>query len=610
MFQNRNTFATLPRTQRGMPLVLGGDPKGKNFLYPNGNSIIIRNIDNPSIADIYTEHSTTTTVAKYSPSGFYICSADIGGRIRIWDTTQSEHILKNEFQPFAGNIKDLAWSPDSQRIVVVGEGRERFGHVIMMETGTSVGEIAGHSKTINSCDFRPARPFRIVTGSEDNFVGIYEGPPFKFKTQLSDHSRFVQSVRYSPDGQLFATAGFDGKMFLYNANDYSKLGEFTEKKPAHAGGIYAISWSNDGKQILSSSGDKTCKIWDISTFTAVTEFPMGSDVLDQQVSCLWQNNHLLSVSLSGFINYLDINNPSKPLRIVKGHNRTITALTINQSTDEQQRLYTGSCDGYITHWNPKNGEHDRIVGKTHSNQVSGLIFDGNNRIYSAGFDDIIRTIDANTNEFISEFKLDQQPQGLTLSNDKQILIIACHSQLQIRRSNDGGILSTLPAPYEPSSITCNQQNNDIAVGGNRDSKVHVYQFDGQKLIERSTTLDHRAGITDVSYSPNGKYLAASDQNRKIILYNTDNYQPAHDLEWGYHTARVNCLAWSPDSLLLASGSLDTGIIIWDCSNPTKHFTLKKAHPQSQVTQIVWLNQSTIISTGHDGTIKTWEIKLP
>nr|XP_027193672.1 actin-interacting protein 1-like [Dermatophagoides pteronyssinus] len=86
--------------------------------------------------------------------------------------------------------------------------------------------------------------------------------------------------------------------------------------------------------------------------------------------------------------------------------------------------------------------------------------------------------------------------------------------------------------------------------------------------------------------------------------------PAHDLEWGYHTARVNCLAWSPDSLLLASGSLDTGIIIWDCSNPTKHFTLKKAHPQSQVTQIVWLNQSTIISTGHDGTIKTWEIKLP
>lgn len=38
-------FAALPRTQRGQPLVLGGDPKGKNFLYTNGNSVIIRNID-------------------------------------------------------------------------------------------------------------------------------------------------------------------------------------------------------------------------------------------------------------------------------------------------------------------------------------------------------------------------------------------------------------------------------------------------------------------------------------------------------------------------------------------------------------------------------------
>lgn len=38
-------YATLPRTQRGQPIVLGGDPKGKNFLYCNGNSVIIRNID-------------------------------------------------------------------------------------------------------------------------------------------------------------------------------------------------------------------------------------------------------------------------------------------------------------------------------------------------------------------------------------------------------------------------------------------------------------------------------------------------------------------------------------------------------------------------------------
>ncbi len=29
---------------------------------------------NPAFADVYTEHSTRVRVAKYAPSGFYICS--------------------------------------------------------------------------------------------------------------------------------------------------------------------------------------------------------------------------------------------------------------------------------------------------------------------------------------------------------------------------------------------------------------------------------------------------------------------------------------------------------------------------------------------------------
>lgn len=51
--------------------------------------------------------------------------SDQSGKIRIWDTVNKEHLLKNEFQPIAGPIKDISWSPDSQRMVVVGEGRER-----------------------------------------------------------------------------------------------------------------------------------------------------------------------------------------------------------------------------------------------------------------------------------------------------------------------------------------------------------------------------------------------------------------------------------------------------------------------------------------------------
>lgn len=52
-------------------------------------------------------------------------STDVSGKLRIWDTTQVEHLLKYEYQPFAGKIKDIAWTEDSKRIAVVGEGREK-----------------------------------------------------------------------------------------------------------------------------------------------------------------------------------------------------------------------------------------------------------------------------------------------------------------------------------------------------------------------------------------------------------------------------------------------------------------------------------------------------
>ena len=70
-----------------------------------------------------------------------------------------------------------------------------FGHVFLVDTGTSNGDIMGQSKAVNSCDFRPTRPFRIVTGSEDNSVAVYEGENF----ENCEHS----STRHVPNKKSF-----------------------------------------------------------------------------------------------------------------------------------------------------------------------------------------------------------------------------------------------------------------------------------------------------------------------------------------------------------------------------------------------------------------------
>ncbi|XP_045779171.1 actin-interacting protein 1 [Maniola jurtina] len=600
-YSNKYTFAALPRTQRGTPLVLGGDPKGKNFLYTNGNSVIIRDIENPAISDVYTEHSCQVNVAKYSPSGFYIASGDVSGKVRIWDTVNKEHILKNEFQPIGGPIKDIAWSADSQRMVVVGEGRERFGHVFMSETGTSVGEISGQSKPINSVDFRPSRPFRIVTASEDNTIAVFEGPPFKFKCTKQEHTRFAQAVRYSPDGSLFASAGFDGKIFLYDGATSELKGEIGS--PAHKGGVYGISWSPDGKQLLSCSGDKTCAIWDIETRERTTTFNIGTAVENQQVSCLWQGKHLLSVSLSGDINYLDVSNPDTPLRVLTGHNKPITCLAL-----QGKGLYTASHDGAVTLWDVDTGEGRRVGGQGHGNQVNGMRTGKDATLLTCGIDDTLRRAVASAEGEVPSYTdnstpLGAQPRALDYLVDEDLTIVATVKELAVIVGTSKK--STLPINYEPSCVSIDPKSKHVAVGGG-DSKVHIYSLQGTSLSP-VTELTHLGAITDVRYSPDSTYLVACDSNRKLILYTTEEYKLAHNKEWGFHTARVNCVAWSPDGARVASGSLDTSIIVWSVQTPAKHVAVKNAHPQSQITGLAWIDDETLASVGQDANTRIWSL---
>ena len=72
--------------------------------------------------------------------------------------------------------------PSLPHLVSLSLSLSRFGHVFLWDSGSSVGEIMGHSKTINSIDYRPARPFRVATAGEDNNVCWFEGPPFRYKT--------------------------------------------------------------------------------------------------------------------------------------------------------------------------------------------------------------------------------------------------------------------------------------------------------------------------------------------------------------------------------------------------------------------------------------------
>ncbi|KAM3877916.1 WD repeat-containing protein 1 [Diretmus argenteus] len=605
-YELKHVFASLPQMARGTAKVLGGDPKGNNFLYTNGKSVVIRNIDNPAIADIYTEHPHQVNVAKYSPSGFYIASGDVSGKIRIWDTTQKEHLLKYEYQPFGGQIKDIAWTEDSKRIAAVGEGREKFASVFLWDTGSAVGDLSGHFKVINSVDLKQTRPFRLITGSDDTCGAFFEGPPFKFKFTLTSHSRFVNCVRFSPDGNLFVTAAADGQIILYDGKTGEKTGSLGGEKAHPDGGIYAVSWSPDSSHLISASGDKTVKLWDVATGTAVTTFNMGTDVMDQQLGCLWQKDHLLSISLSGYINYLDKNNPDRPLRTIKGHTKSIQSVTVHKN-EGRSYIYSGSSDGHINIWDAETGENDSFLGKGHSNQVSKMAVDEADQLVSCGMDDTVRYTNLNKKEYSAAdlVKMDVQPKCLSVAPGGLTLTVCIGQVVLLKDKKKVFTLDSLS--YEPEAVAIHPGGTTAAVGG-ADGKIRLYSIQGNTLKEEGQTLEAKGAVTDMAYSNDGAYLAVTDEKKVVTVFTVaDGYSVKNDF-YGHH-AKIVTLAWSPDNEHFASGGMDMMVYIWTVNDSDKRLKLPETHRLHHASGLAWIDEHTLVTTSHDATVKQWTIKF-
>ncbi|CDQ61972.1 unnamed protein product [Oncorhynchus mykiss] len=605
-YELKHVFASLPQMERGVAKVLGGDPKGNNFLYTNGKSVIIRNINNPAIADIYTEHPHQVTVAKYAPSGFYIASGDVSGKIRIWDTTQKEHLLKYEYQPFGGKIKDIAWTEDSKRIACVGEGREKFGAVFLWDTGSSVGEISGHSKVINSVDIKQTRPYRLISGSDDNCGAFFEGPPFKFKFSITDHSRFVNCVRFSPDGNRFCTAGADGQIFLYDGKTGEKICALGGAK-AHEGGVYAVSWSPDSSQLISASGDKTVKLWDVGTSTALTTFNMGADVMDQQLGCLWQKDHLLSVSLSGYINYLDKSNPDRPLRTIKGHSKSIQSLTVHKNGGCSY-IYSGSHDGHINILSLGGGHaNNDFSGKGHSNLVTKMAVDDADQLVTCSMDDTVRFTSVTKKEYSASnlVKMDVQPKHVSVAAGGLALAVCIGQVVFLKDKKKVFTLDSLD--YEPEAGAIHPGGSTAAVGG-ADGKVRLYSVQGNTLKDEGKSVEAKGPVTDMAYSKDGAYLAVTDEKKVVTVFTVaDNYSVKNDF-YGHH-AKVVTLAWSPDNEHFASGGMDMMVYVWTVNDADKRLKIPDAHRLHHVSGLAWIDEHTLVTTSHDASVKQWTLKF-
>src|SRR5439155_162204 len=81
------------------------------------------------------------------------------------------------------------------------------------------------------------------------------------KMVLSGHTHFVYSVAFSTDGKRIVSGSSDCTVKVWDAHS----GEEILTLQGHSTGVTSVSFSVDGKRLVSGSEDRTVMVWDAQT---------------------------------------------------------------------------------------------------------------------------------------------------------------------------------------------------------------------------------------------------------------------------------------------------------------------------------------------------------
>jgi tetratricopeptide (TPR) repeat protein len=122
------------------------------------------------------------------------------------------------------------------------------------------------------------------------------------------------------------------------------------------------------------------------------------------------------------------------------------------------------------------------------------------------------------------------------------------------------------------------------------------------LFRKQYQIDLNDYVRSVSFSPDGRLLAAGFLNGGIKLFQVYTGQKTSNLDG--HAASVNSVAFSPNSRLLASGSRDKTIKLWNVDSGGEIQTLR-GH-DGEVRSVAFSPDGNwLVSGSHDHTVRIW-----
>jgi WD40 repeat protein len=210
--------------------------------------------------------------ASFSPDGSHVVT--VGGEAQVWDAATGQCVtlrLKDKGQPF-----DASFSPDSRRVVtcraVYGANHPAEVQIWDASTGLAVTAPIKQTELVQHVSFSPdGRRILIAGWREARVWDLATGQPVTVPMKHDSMLNFPQEIPslnnalFSPDGSLVATASHDRKVRVWDA----ATGQAVTLLPQLNGHVWQVSFSPDGRHLLTASGDEA-RVWHVASGEPVT----------------------------------------------------------------------------------------------------------------------------------------------------------------------------------------------------------------------------------------------------------------------------------------------------------------------------------------------------
>lgn len=244
----------------GEPVVLEGHDDA--LLYaswsPGGDRILTNSLDRTARiwrADgsgrpiVLRGHSTLISDAVWSPDGRSVLTSSFDGTARVWPSTRSELV---SWQPPEGVPRQVAWSPDGDRLAVATDGGQL---AILDPSGRGTAVIyRPHGDRIRALAWSPDGR-ELLTAAADGKAKIVR--PGVDERTLGEHAGAATDAAWGPRGERVVTADRGGFLRFWGA-DGAALGP---PRAAHEGMLTTLSWSGDGRLVASAGLDGVVRLW-------------------------------------------------------------------------------------------------------------------------------------------------------------------------------------------------------------------------------------------------------------------------------------------------------------------------------------------------------------